>query len=307
MAEIDVLKAQLVRTATSHPWGFRLCGGAELGTCISIESVRPGSPAHKIGLKAGDEVTEIGDTPTANLTSYAANSLILEYGLSLILTLERRARGAIPNNPVISHPAPVQHAKHYQPYDMSGKSPAPRHPPPAPAAQYDFQTAQSRPYDQTPGQRGQPQRAQAPQASYQPTPQYDVHDEPDLGGVQQSRTFKMLASLMQNEEPHSGSSGLPPPRSHATEQRKAAEAAAKQNPSRVKVFMPQQYNTPLGMYSAENVVDSFQQQAEVQLGGGVNGGPNGPGMSEAQRACIEQDNTTRNHQQEAVAPYGTDF
>ena len=34
---------------------------------------------------------------------------------------------------------------------------------------------------------------------------------------------------------------------------------------RVKVFMPQQYNTPLGMYSAQNVVETFQGQAEMQL------------------------------------------
>lgn len=33
----------------------------------------------------------------------------------------------------------------------------------------------------------------------------------------------------------------------------------------MKVFMPQQYNTPLGMYSAQNVVETFQGQAERQL------------------------------------------
>ena len=29
--------------------------------------------------------------------------------------------------------------------------------------------------------------------------------------------------------------------------------------------MPQQYNTPLGMYSADNIMDTFQNQAEVHL------------------------------------------
>ena len=36
-------------------------------------------------------------------------------------------------------------------------------------------------------------------------------------------------------------------------------------PPRVKVFMPQEYNSPMGLYSASNIMDSFQSQAEVQL------------------------------------------
>ena len=55
--------------------------------------------------------------------------------------------------------------------------------------------------------------------------------------------------------------GLPPPRS--AEMEKIKEETAHQNPkARVKVFMPQQYNSPMGMYSAENVLESFQTQAE---------------------------------------------
>ncbi len=33
----------------------------------------------------------------------------------------------------------------------------------------------------------------------------------------------------------------------------------------LQVFMPQQYNSPIGMYSAGNVIDTFQTQAEVRL------------------------------------------
>lgn len=32
-----------------------------------------------------------------------------------------------------------------------------------------------------------------------------------------------------------------------------------------QVFMPQQYNSPIGMYSAGNVIDTFQTQAEVRM------------------------------------------
>ncbi len=33
----------------------------------------------------------------------------------------------------------------------------------------------------------------------------------------------------------------------------------------LQVFMPQQYNCPIGMYSAGNVIDTFQNQAEVRM------------------------------------------
>ena len=39
MAQIDVLKAQIVRENSQSPWGFRLKGGAEYGEPISISRV----------------------------------------------------------------------------------------------------------------------------------------------------------------------------------------------------------------------------------------------------------------------------
>ena len=36
MAEIDVLKAQIVRDGLSVPWGFRLQGGADFGQPLTI-------------------------------------------------------------------------------------------------------------------------------------------------------------------------------------------------------------------------------------------------------------------------------
>ena len=61
-------------------------------------------------------------------------------------------------------------------------------------------------------------------------------------------------------EEYSGVSGLPPPRS--LEQERWKEEYARQHPgARVRVFVPQKYNSPMDLYSAPNVVDSFQQQA----------------------------------------------
>jgi len=45
------------------------------------------------------------------------------------------------------------------------------------------------------------------------------------------------------------------------QQQQPAAAAS----GRVKVFMPQQYNSPMGMYSAHNVLETFTAQAESML------------------------------------------
>ena len=64
-------------------------------------------------------------------------------------------------------------------------------------------------------------------------------------------------------EPYSGSQGLPPPRSVAMDRQRQAQANP--NRDRVKVFMPQQYNTPITMYSAANIMDTFQGQAGAHI------------------------------------------
>ena len=49
----------------------------------------PGSPAARIGLKTGDEITEIGDAPTEGLTYQAVLDLVGQFGDSIVLTVER--------------------------------------------------------------------------------------------------------------------------------------------------------------------------------------------------------------------------
>lgn len=73
-----------------------------------------------------------------------------------------------------------------------------------------------------------------------------------------------LLCIVNFTEPHAGSAGLPPPRSAAMEQWKADQAAKRQSP-RVQVFMPQSYNTPLGLYTTENIMNTFQQQAGAHM------------------------------------------
>ena len=54
-----------------------------------VFQVAPRSPAARIGLRAGDVITEIGDLESSNLTQQDALDALAQYGLSLILTVER--------------------------------------------------------------------------------------------------------------------------------------------------------------------------------------------------------------------------
>ncbi|KAI0219721.1 hypothetical protein LSAT2_028759 [Lamellibrachia satsuma] len=119
MATVDVLKAQIVRQDLAESWGFTLQGGSDTGEPLRMLTVTPRSPAARIGLKAGDMITEIGDQPTSNLTQQEALDTLAQYGLSLILTVERKARGSIPTNPVLHGPANAEPIKGYQTYNMA--------------------------------------------------------------------------------------------------------------------------------------------------------------------------------------------
>jgi len=312
MAEIDVLKAQIVRQNLNQPWGFRLQGGADVGEPLSINRVAPGSPAARIGLRAGDELTEIYSAPTVNMTQQDAMDLLDRQGDSVILTVERKARGSIPKNPIIQQE--YDHVKDYQPFDLSGASRTPtrrRNP------QLDSRSlfTHSPSFDSPltpPGGYDRHQQTNDHTAYQSPHQPLNFSDQPSYGNAHyspaegggaggfgsgprsgswasggrsvsldadeamspsassyhpQSRTFRMLQSVMHNESPSAGDLALPPPRSAAIEQMRRDQAAGRRHPSggRVKVFMPAQYNSPLGMYSADNVLETFTAQAESML------------------------------------------
>jgi len=78
------------------------------------------------------------------------------------------------------------------------------------------------------------------------------------------RLMRMCAGLVA-VEPAAGVAGLPPPRSATMEQMRRQQQWQPAGSGRVKVFMPQQYNSPMGMYSAHNVLKTFTAQAESML------------------------------------------
>jgi hypothetical protein len=297
MVDVDVLKAQLVRPDINHSWGFRLHGGADLNTPVIIVGVLAGSPAANIGLQPGDEIVQVANTSTAALTHQQVLDLINNmHSNTLLMTVERRV---VSNSPVAQHTSTLtlsQPVRNYQPMDMTGSTLNPTthlsHTQVFPVV--DYHTVQARPFEanRTPTTRlyESPRQQSSVAAQYQPEtevyPQYTdtadynaaarpsvrynlpTSDDNRYSTCPQSRTFKLLQTVMHNEEPAAGASGLPPPRSATMEQmRQQRQRQQPQAPGsqRVKVFMPQQYNSPMGMYSAHNVLETFTAQAESML------------------------------------------
>ncbi|CAL1542683.1 unnamed protein product [Lymnaea stagnalis] len=70
------------------PWGFRLQGGRDFSSELSVKKIQPGSPAEG-QLRPGDRIVGIGNTGTQNLTHMQANHLIKSAGNVVQFTVIR--------------------------------------------------------------------------------------------------------------------------------------------------------------------------------------------------------------------------
>ncbi|KAH9495008.1 LIM domain-binding protein 3 [Bulinus truncatus] len=70
------------------PWGFRLQGGRDFSSELSVKKIQPGSPADG-QLRAGDRIIGIGNTSTQNMTHMQANHLIKSAGNAVQFTIVR--------------------------------------------------------------------------------------------------------------------------------------------------------------------------------------------------------------------------
>lgn len=81
------------------PWGFRIQGGRDFNTPLSISRVNDGGKAHLVGLLTGETITEINGNPTAGQVHVSCQKLIKNTGTTLSLTIDRST--ARPNAPAI--------------------------------------------------------------------------------------------------------------------------------------------------------------------------------------------------------------
>uniref|UniRef100_T1PEE8 PDZ domain protein n=1 Tax=Musca domestica TaxID=7370 RepID=T1PEE8_MUSDO len=71
------------------PWGFTLVGGADFEYPLTVVKVTEGSIAQEAGLKVGDVIVRINDTPTSPLTHEESHKVITKCGNVFFLGIKR--------------------------------------------------------------------------------------------------------------------------------------------------------------------------------------------------------------------------
>lgn len=84
----QIITARLSRNE-GQAWGFRLQGGKDFGTPLTIQKVNGGSVADQAGLQAGDAVVRVNGTDLYNLRHKDAQDVIVRAGPSFELVVQR--------------------------------------------------------------------------------------------------------------------------------------------------------------------------------------------------------------------------
>lgn len=87
----EAFQVSLTRASSSQPWGFRLQGGTDFSTPLSVQSVNPGSIAEQCGLRPGDAILQIGNRQSDEMTHEDAKTQILLAGNNVTLLVKRGA------------------------------------------------------------------------------------------------------------------------------------------------------------------------------------------------------------------------
>lgn len=232
---ILTLEAKLERQESTTPWGFRMQGGKDFSSPITIARVTPGSLAAKCGLQQGDIILKIGSKASETLKHKDAQDAILSYGNKLDLLLQRGGtqnaqtydKFSTPTIGSYQSPAAPSSAPGTQSYNTApkpfGAAPAPtKAPAPYSAPQIDVVTHQTQNLNINP-------------TNY--SKYADVEDKTGPGS-HQSRSFKFLQDTLD--------SGQDPPAAL----RPTVDLRRSPSPN---AGVNKQFNSPMGLYSGANI------------------------------------------------------
>ncbi|BFZ17619.1 hypothetical protein BsWGS_20657 [Bradybaena similaris] len=82
---------KLVRQVSSTSWGFRLQGGTDFSTPLSVQLVNSNSVAEKSGLRAGDAILAINNSTSDTMTHDEAKAEIVKSGNEISMLVEKGA------------------------------------------------------------------------------------------------------------------------------------------------------------------------------------------------------------------------
>ncbi|XP_050391381.1 PDZ and LIM domain protein 3 isoform X1 [Patella vulgata] len=87
----ETLGVHLSRPDSGTPWGFRLQGGVDFSTPLSIQVVQPNSVAERSGLKPQDAILRINNSAADNFSHEDAKMEIVRSGNDIQLLIQRGA------------------------------------------------------------------------------------------------------------------------------------------------------------------------------------------------------------------------
>ncbi|XP_052764205.1 PDZ and LIM domain protein Zasp-like isoform X6 [Mya arenaria] len=212
---ILTLEAKLERQDSSTPWGFRMQGGKDFSSPITIARVNPGSLAAKCGLQQGDIILKIGSKSSDTLKHKDAQDAIVSYGNKLDLLLQRiREKKKTQNGFGGGGPTAQSYDTFAAPTISSygsGGPPTGQQNQVYNAAPKPFNSAPSKPAPYNPGAVDNISKATATINLSQPSySKYQEVEEPAGQPSHQSRSFKFLQNTLDSgQEPPQSSPNAP--------------------------------------------------------------------------------------------------
>ncbi|XP_005110066.2 PDZ and LIM domain protein 7 [Aplysia californica] len=285
------LEAKLERTDGSTTWGFRMQGGKDFSSPLTIQRVDPGSLAAKCGLQVGDIILKIGNAATEPLRHKEAKQTIVDSGNRLDLLLQRirakRQKNGWGGSGGYDRFNGPQINTNWNPQPAAVSPVAP----PAPAGKQNFNPtprpfgsqAPARPnYENNLSQQTQnlsiSSRPAEPLAYQNAAEKYSEQEDPQDPSQYQSKSFKYLQNLMDEGrelntalKPRNTAASMPsmnkPPEPAPAPSAApiAAPIGPGSKPGTVKAIVSQRYNNPLGLYSNENASTQLEGQSKFLM------------------------------------------
>ncbi|XP_074649485.1 PDZ and LIM domain protein 5-like isoform X3 [Tubulanus polymorphus] len=268
------ISAKLDRTDSSTPWGFRLQGGKDFSRPLTIQRVTPGSLADKCGLKAGDVVAKISGVDTTSVFHKEAQQAVINSGNYLELVLQRGGASSYYAPDSYSYPT-FSEAAQPSPYSSQAYN--------NPASNYS-----SSPASGIGSQMSNLSLNRSPQPfrSYEDTSpepiKVNVNVEVVAPSSDEGATVPVVVQTSQYNSPiglYSADNttqslekskidnrGTYNPQEHPGGKRMSPILTKErsESPKSQSKFVPKQYNSPIGLYSAENAAsDSVQQWKSI--------------------------------------------
>ncbi|XP_059476054.1 uncharacterized protein LOC132197035 isoform X7 [Neocloeon triangulifer] len=281
----------LVRDGFGQPWGFRLAGGADLGMPLTVQRALAGTPSEG-ELKPGDIITKIGDRDARHLSHKDAQHLFKNAGNNVTLQVQRGgdqpkplASGPISPPLTLSKQSPVTNGGHASPVPMNRPLQVQTALPPA-----AMEVFSPGPVVPARGPQGlaaltsPPAGAPLPNSgNFSKTIQSPVHNlpvttfPPPLPGLANSH-FGLEAPECIDMQPYRTTPLVLPGAKVKREVPTTSYLQHHPNPAmranpqhydpNLEVLMKQkvmhkQFNSPIGLYSEDNIADSVQAQTGV--------------------------------------------